>query len=55
MFTLIPGEQKVVTFTPNNYGWGKEFNIPQEKTKTVKSAEELKKLLTVATLRDTYE
>lgn len=55
MITLLPGKQTVVTFTLNNYGWGKEFNIPQEKTKTVKSAEELKKLLTVTTLRNTYE
>ena len=53
MLTLIPGKPTTVTFTQNDYGWGKAA-IVQAKTKADISAEQFKKLLTVTSLRDTY-
>ena len=54
MLTLLPGKQRTVTFTPNDYGWGK-MAVAQAKTKSGLSAEQFKKLLTITTLRDTYQ
>ena len=53
MLTLLPGKAVTITFTPDDYGWGKA-DVVQAKTKTGLSADQFKKLFTIKSLRDTY-